>query len=428
MGGGLVSLTIHPGQATGSVRAPGSKSVTHRALMLAAVANGGTIHGPLWSQDTLATLDGIRAMGLKVIATNTEAVIRGGQLGPAAIDCRNSGTTLRLLTAIAATLDGTSTLSGDASLETRPMGPLAEALEQLGAEVTCHGKDGRPPVEVTGPADGGTARIQGDVSSQFISGLLLAGIRMPQGTEVELTTELTSRPYAELTARMMQEIGVEVETTENGFTVDPADLGAVRLTVPGDYSAAAFPLVAGALTGGELTVHGLIEDSGQGDEALLEILETFGCRLERDGDSVTLVDADLAPAEVDLGDHPDLFPPLAVLATGCTGKTVLHGAPHLRHKESDRITAMVEGLTALGAKVQARDDGATIEGSSLTGGVVEAHDDHRIQMALAVAALTADAPVTIEGPADVHAVSYPRFTDHLRDLGIEVDVQEDETA
>lgn len=421
-----MSITIHPGRASGDLRAPGSKSVTHRALLLAAIANGGTVHDPLWSQDTLATLAGIRAMGLKVIATKNEAVVRGGRLGPSQLDCKNSGTTLRLLTGIAATVDGTSTLTGDASLEQRPMGPLAEALEQLGAEVTCQGKDDRPPVEVTGPATGGTARIQGDISSQFISALLLAGTRMPKGADVELTTELTSRPYAELTVRMMREIGIDVTTTGTGFEVQPADLGAVRLQVPGDYSAAAFPLVAGALTGGELTVHGLIEDSGQGDEALLDILTSFGCRLDRDGDSVTLVEADLIPAEVDLGDHPDLFPPLAVLATGCPGKTVLHGAPHLRHKESDRIQAMVEGLGALGAKIEARDDGATIEGSTLTGGTVDAHEDHRIQMALAVAGLTADSPVTIEGPSDVHAVSYPGFLEDLRELGVDVDVQEED--
>ena len=421
-----MSITIHPGQVGGTVPAPGSKSVTHRALLLTLLTRGGTIRNPLWSEDTLATLGALKAFGLKAVATTEEAVIRGEPPHAGDIDAANSGTTLRLTTGLAATLPGTSRLTGDASLSKRPMGPLVDALNQLGAEATCHGEDGRPPITVTGPAQGGTAKIRGDVSSQFISALLMAGPRCSDGVTVHLTSELTSRPYAELTIAMMRTAGFTVEVLDEGWHVPAQRPPAVHLEVPGDYSACAFPLVAAAITGGKVTVTNLPEASGQGDEAILNILTTFGCKLTREDDAVTLHEAELTAAEIDLGDTPDLFPPLATLAACTPGETRLHGAPHLAHKESDRIQAMTEGLSALGAKIQPTEDGAIIQGGSLSGGTVQHHHDHRIQMALAVAALVADGPVTIQGPDDVHAVSYPAFLDHLTHLGIQVDRSDQE--
>lgn len=419
-----MSVTVHPGAVDGTVRAPGSKSVTHRALLLAMLGGGGSVRDPLWSADTLATLGAVRAFGAECIATRSEAVVRGGELTGAAIDAGNSGTTLRLATAIAATLPGTSRLSGDASLSKRPMGPLVEALVSLGAEAACEGRNGRPPVTVTGPIEGGKATLPGDVSSQFVSGLLLAGPRCPKGLEIALSTPLASAPYVAMTIGLMRGQGLTVEETEAGYAVPHQPIGNARIQVPGDYSAAAFPLVAGALTGGSVTVTNLPPASGQGDEALLDHLGAFGCSLERQDDAVTLLGAELRPANVDLGDTPDLFPPLAVLAAAAPGKSRLHGAPQLRIKESDRIQAMCEGLAALSIDVVPTEDGATLEGGTVKGGVVASHGDHRIQMAFAVAALAAESAITIEGPDDAHAVSYPAFLDHLRTLGAEVDISE----
>ena len=415
-----MSVTVHPGSFSGTFPVPASKSATHRALFLALLGRGGTIQAPLWSADTLASLRAIQAYGAKAVATADELVVRQADLQAAAIDAANAGTTLRLATAVAALCDGTSTLTGDDSLVQRPLGGLTDALEQIGARATCLGKQGRPPAEVTGPARGGPVAIAGDVSSQYVSALLLIGPRLPDGLDLTLTTDLRSAPYVALTIRMMAQAGLTVERTKGGFRVEPQEQRAVRLRVPGDYSAAAFPLVAGALTGGTVTLTGLEPESGQGDEALLDHLSAFGCTLERDGQEVTLTDATLQACELDLGDTPDLFPALAVLAAHAPGRTRLFGAPHLRDKESDRIAAVTEGLAALAITCEATADGAIIEGGQFTGGTVRTHGDHRIQMAFAIAALAAKGPVTLDGPADAHAVSYPTFFEQLAGANIVV--------
>ncbi len=423
-----MSLTIHPSTVEGAVAAPPSKSVTHRALFLGLSGRGGTVHDPLWSKDTLASLRAVQALGCKAVATQTEAVLGAPQRQAATIDAANSGTTLRLATALAALSPGTSRLSGDTSLNQRPMGPLVDALTQLGAEATCLGEDGRPPVELTGPITGDAAKLPGDVSSQFISALLLAAPNLPDGLTLELTTPLRSAPYVDLTIRMLQEAGVQVEGTQNAFVVDPQPLEPVRVHVPGDYSGAAFPLVTGAITGSAITVTNLPPDSGQGDEAVVEILEGFGVEIQRERDTLAVQSTSLTPAKVDLADNPDLFPPLAVLAACCPGTSTFHGAPHLKDKESDRIAAMVDGLTALGIDAQAHDDGATITGGPIASGTVESHGDHRIQMAFAIAGLVADGPVTIQGPDDAHAVSYPAFLQQLTHLGAKLERSQEATS
>lgn len=423
-----MTLTVHPGQVAGTTRAPPSKSITHRALIGSLVAGGGTVAGPLWSEDTTATLEAVRAFGTQVIATDVEAVFRGAPLTPATIDAGNSGTTLRLATGVAALVDGTTTLTGDESLEARPMGPLADALEQLGATVTFQAADGQAPLEVTGPATGGHAKMPGDVSSQFVSALLMAAPLMPDGLTLELSTPLTSAPYVDLTIRTLDQLGVTVDREDDRFEVAPQDPQPTRLAVPGDYSAAAFGLVAGAIAGGLVTVTNLPEDTGQGDARITGILDAFGCPTTRDGDTVTAEGSQPTGARVDLGDTPDLFPPLAALAAVADGETVLEGAPHLKDKESDRIDAMVTGLTELGIEAEARDDGARIVGGTVEGGTVHSHGDHRIQMAFAVLALAAEAPVTIEGPLDAHAVSYPGFLDALGALGATVETPDTEPS
>lgn len=422
-----MTVTVHPSDVQGTTPAPPSKSVTHRALFGALIAGGGTIPRPLWSEDTKATLAALRAFGAQVIATDVEAVVRAPSPQAAEIDAQNSGTTLRLATAIAALADGTSRLTGDDSLLERPIGPLVDALEQLGATARCR-KSGKPPVEVTGPIEGGKAAMPGDVSSQFVSGLLLAAPRMPDGLTLELTTPLTSAPYVDLTVGTLEQLGVTVERDGDTFRVEPQTPHRAKLPIPGDYSAAAFGLVAGAIAGGPVTVTNLARDSAQGDRAVGEILERFGCPVDRDGDTLTVQQADPEGARVDLGDTPDLFPPLAALAAVSEGETVLEGAPHLKDKESDRIQAMVDGLTALGVDATALDDGARITGGPVAGGTVDNRGDHRIQMAFAVVALAADEPVTIEGPTQAHAVSYPGFLDALEDLGATIERHDEEGA
>jgi 3-phosphoshikimate 1-carboxyvinyltransferase len=419
-------LTVEPGPAEATVPAPRSKSVTHRALFAALVAGGGTVATPLWSEDTRASLRAVLGFGVDAVATDREAVLRGGRLTPTEVDAANSGTTLRFAAAVAALAEGSTTLTGDASLAQRPVGPLVDALEQLGADADC--EDGTPPVTVTGPATGGKASLPGDVSSQFVSALLLAAPRLPEGLALEVDGPLVSRPYVDLTLDTLDALGVPVAEQAHGddvvFHVEPTDLRPAHLAVPGDYSGAAFPLVAGALAGGPVTVTGLEPGSRQGDAAVLDHLERFDAEVRRDGEAVTARADGLEATRIDLADTPDLFPPLSALAARAEGTTVLENAPHLRDKETDRIAAMVDGLQRLGVDATAREDGAEITGGPVEGGTVDGRGDHRVQMAFAVLGLAAEGPVAVEGAPRAFEVSYPGFLDALRDLEAEVQLEE----
>lgn len=417
-----MSLIVHPGPVKGTTRAPSSKSVTHRALFLALAERGGTVEAPLWSRDTQASHAAIRALGCKTLATREEIVVRAARpITSASVDADNSGTTLRLATAMAALAQGTSTLQGDESLNRRPMAPLVEALNQLGANARCLGEEGTPPVEVEGPVAGGQATVDASRSSQFVTALLLAAPRMPEGLRLTVEDELASKPYVDLTCRVLEEAGVDVQVDPPTYTVEPHERRAVHVTVPGDYSAAAFPLSAGAATGGRVTVANLPSDTGQGDERLLELLEAFGVEVEREDGAVRVSGRASEPVELDLENNPDLFPPLAALAATVEGTSRLTGAPHLRDKESDRIAAMVEGLQELGVQAEPLEGGAQIQGGILTGGTVDALGDHRVQMAFVVAGLAAQQPVTIEGPTRAHEVSYPNFLEAFGRLGARIE-------
>lgn len=415
-----MTLTVAPGAVTGTTRAPRSKSVTHRALFLALLAGEGEVRHPLLGEDTLATVDAIEAFGASVSRSPDAVSIDGVRLAPAEIDVRNSGTTLRIATAVAALCDGPSRLTGDASIRGRPMAPLVEALGALGAEASCLGEAGTPPVEVAGPAPGGAATVDASVSSQFVTALSLIGPRLPDGLALRYGADAVSRPYIELTHRLLAEAGVTLEADDGAVRIPPQAIAPVSIAVPGDYSAAAFPLVAGAMTGGRVRVEGLPPDTAQGDAGIVELLREFGVGTARAGSTVRVEGRATTPAAIDLGPTPDLFPPLAALAASVEGTTELTGASHLRAKESDRIAAMVEGLGRLGVEAEALADGARIRGGTPTGGSVSSHDDHRIQMALALVGLVASGPVTVTGRPDVHRVSYPGFPAVLAGLGADV--------
>jgi len=419
-----MSLTVRPGPVEGTTRAPSSKSVTHRGMFFALAAGGGTVSQPLWSEDTRASHDAILGFGAKTVATRTELVVRGAHLAPAEIDVANSGTTLRIATAIAALCEGESVIAGDGSLNERPMGPLADALASLGADVDLD-PDGTPPVRIAGPVHGGSTSVDATASSQYVTALLLAAPLMPEGLELEVKGEIASKPYVDLTCRVLEDAGVTIERGPDTFAIEPQDLEAAHVAVPGDYSAAAFPLVAAAITGGHVTVTNLPEDTGQGDERIAELIGRFGAPVEREAEALTVTGKATQPADVDLSDNPDLFPALAVLAATVEGTSELTGAPHLRDKESDRIEAMVEGLNELGVETEALDGGARIQGGLLSGGNVDGRGDHRIQMAFAVAGLAAQQPVTVTGPTDAHAVSYPEFPSVMDRLGAKIDTNPD---
>ncbi len=416
-------LEVSRSTVKGVVEAPPSKSYTHRAIILAGLARGeSVIRGPLLSEDTLATLRGMEQFGTMVRRDGSDLIVRGGSLrAPASeIDCGNSGTTLRLLTGIASLLPSTVTLTGDASLQQRPMRPLLNALSEMGVSAASARNDGMAPLVIRGPNKGRWTHVKGDISSQFISSLLISSALKELDTEIVLTSALRSRPYVEITMHMMELFGGRCRETKSGFHVPGGQTYRPRsMTIPGDYSSAAYPLAAAALTG-KVTVKGLGADDRQGDSRVIDILAAFGAKMRRDGDRVTAESGDLIANDVDLGDSPDLFPILAVVATQATGVSRLYGAGHLKHKESDRIRATVSFLKAMGADIEEREDGCEVRGPTpLKGRSVETMGDHRIMMAEAVAALVADG-TTIISESSSPAISYPSFVNDLRRLGASI--------
>lgn len=415
-----------PSMVAGRIRAPPSKSYTHRAVLLAALSGGPCrIARPLLSEDTEATIAGVQAFGTEVVRRDDGLVISSNGLRSpeGEVDARNSGTTIRLLSGVAALVDGPSLLTGDASLRKRPMGPLLDALIGLGAQCRSLGENGCPPVEIRGPMRGGEISIPGFVSSQFISSLLIACPMAPEFTSVRVLPPLRSEPYVDVTIHMLSRFGVGAQVASDWFYIPgrqsyrPTDFA-----VPGDFSSASFPLVAAAITDGDVTVEGLDAWMPQGDRRVLRLLETFGAAVDVRSDRVRVHGGALKGQTIDIGDTPDLFPILAVLATRAEGESRFVNGEHLRLKESDRIASTVAFLGAMGADVRGTRDGCIVRGPSrLHEAFVESLGDHRILMAAAVAGLVADGPVDISDPS-CYRVSYPSFLEDFRTLGADFEV------
>lgn len=360
------------------------------------------------------------AFGADITRTSDGLQISAGPLhaSDAPIDARNSGTTLRFLSGVASLLLGPTLLTGDASLRKRPMGPLLDALERLGAQAGSLGGDGRPPVKVQGVIRGGQASVPGFISSQFLSSLLIACPLAANPSEIRIVPPIRSEPYVSMTRRAMRAFGVEVDLTKNSVRIEggqsytPTDVD-----IPGDFSSAAFPLVAAAITDGDVTVEGLDADSPDGDTRIVDLLRSFGARVDTLPNRVRVRSGDLVGQTVDVGGTPDLFPVLAVLATQADGETRFVHGDHLHLKESDRIAATVSMLRALGGHAAPTADGCVVDGPQrLHGGFIDTRGDHRMLMAAAVAGLTASGPLDLSDPW-CFQVSYPSFLDDMRALG-----------
>lgn len=411
-------MRINPGEVGGTVTAPPSKSHTHRAIFLSSMADGeSVVHAPLLSADTLSSCDAMRAFGARIEVDGTELIINGGGLDAkgGTIDVGNSGTTLRLLSGLASLFPQRTVIDGDSSLRTRPMGPLLQALTEMGAE--CSSNDGRPPVTIKGPLQGREVSIEGGISSQFISSLLLAGGLREGRTMVNIQGPMSSRPYVDITISMMGRFGAKVHTSPSSFTTDGGGYHPHDYRVPGDFSSAAFPLVAGAIAG-DVKVTGLDHEDLQGDRAILDILKAFGADVSIGEGWARARRGELSATDVDLGDTPDLFPIVSVLAANAEGTSRLFNAKHLRFKESDRIATSVAMLKVMGADVTATDDGCIVRGGRpLGGGTIETHGDHRIMMAGFIAGINGSRPTEIKCN-DEHKVSYPLFLEHMGQLGV----------
>ncbi|MDR2854862.1 MAG: 3-phosphoshikimate 1-carboxyvinyltransferase [Methanomicrobiales archaeon] len=409
----------------GSVCSVPSKSSTHRAFILASLSHGSShIINPLEGKDTQATRKVLSAMGVSFekedVGWRVES--EGIKAPLKMLDCENSGTTLRIMTGVSSLLDEKVVLTGDDSLKKRPMSPLLSSLERLKVACGSVNLDGCAPVFVNGPMIGEETEIRGDISSQFISSLLIACPLKEDNTNITLTSPLTSAPYVDMTISMMGTFGVSCKREDERFIVPGDQAYSPRsYTVPGDYSAAAFPLAAGALSG-SVTVQGLDPEDIQGDRKIIEILKNFGADVKVRGWDVTVSKGALKGCMVDMASVPDLFPIVATVATQAEGETILFNAKHLRYKESDRIATVTEFLQNMGAHIKEKEDGCVIEGPSrLKGTTVDTYGDHRVMMASAIAATIADGRTIIED-GNCHEVSYPSFKEDLLSLGAAVEL------
>jgi len=411
----------------GTVTAPPSKSYTHRAIIIGSLAKGGSIiQNPLISDDTMASVEACRKIGaeIKIFDKNKKIQITGisGKLKTPkeVIDVRNSGTTLRIMTSIGGLCRGKVILTGDESIRRRPMQPLLDALEQLGVRTTS--VDGKPPVTVQGPLKGGDCRIRGDISSQFISGLLISAPLATNDTKIEIITELKSKPYIDLTLDVIKKFDGRIEVKNNNFYVNGNQTykgGIYR--IEGDYSSAAFILAAAALTESEVTIKNLLRDSKQGDRRIIEILKNMGVDLKtKENELIIKGDGKLSGIEIDLSQNPDLVPIVSVLGSFAKGKTIIKNVEHLRYKECDRLKAMSNELEKMGARIKEGRDYLWIKGiKSLKGARVHGWNDHRVVMALAIAGLRAEGETNID-TAESISVSFPEFVDCLRQLGADL--------
>jgi len=409
---------IEPGQIAGTIEAPPSKSMTQRAVIAAALAEGQSeVLAASRCDDALASFGAARALGAVVEELEGRVLVRGRVNPPSeVIQCGESGLCLRMVSAVAALFDRPMRLEASGSLRKRPVSMIAEALTQLGAR--CETDQGLPPVRVQGPLRAGHISVDGSVSSQLITGLLMALPCCAEDSVVEVR-ELKSKPYIQMTLALLSDFGVDVRPnpTLSEFKVPGGQrYHAARYHVEGDWSGAAFPLVAGAIAG-KVTVKNLALGSKQADRVVLDALKAAGAAVKAVGVSVIVERAWLRGFQADLTHCPDLFPPLAALACHCEGETVLSGATRLKHKESDRATALVKELGAIGGQLHIDGDRMVINGGPIKGGRVESHGDHRIAMAAAIAALLAEGPVDIEGEGCV-SKSYPDFFERLEELRV----------
>ena len=417
-----MDITIRNSSLDGSVRAPPSKSLTHRALFCAALAEGQSqIHSPLACDDTLATAEAISKLGVRTSWNGEEVqVIRKGELEEPSseIFCAESGTTLRFVTAICATTPHWTHISGGASLLQRPVASLGTALGQIGAD--CETNRGYPPVHVKGPIQGGPVEVPGDISSQYVSALLLAAPLARNPVEITVTERLESRAYVRMTMAVQSKFGVQIDAAEDmtRFHSENQAYCASDVAVEGDWSSAAFLLAASAIAGERVVVRSLPQDTNQADQSLLDILKRMNVRVNTDQDSVSVEKSQLDPIEVDVSDSPDLFPVVCALCAVADGVSTVTGIRRLRIKESNRVVAMSNGLKEMGVKTRESHDSLTISGGEPRKATIDPHHDHRIAMAFGALGLCTDEVKIVD--AECVGKSYPSFWKDLRALGADV--------
>lgn len=410
---------------SGTISCPPNKSYSHRAIFLASLANGkSTLRNVLLSRDTLATVNACKSFGAKIEINGSIVTVEGSEkISPQTleIDASNSGTTIRIATAIAALSDKTITLTGDSSLKKRPMQPLLDALKQLG--VQCTSTDGKPPVTVKGISDGGVTHIAGSISSQFISALLIAGPKMKNGITLEIDGDLVSKPYLDSTIATMKKFGVTVDAIApyKKYNVSNQKYKSHDFVVPSDFSSIALLLSAAVLVGENMVIDASLGDLPQGDREILSYLERLGVKINV-GEKITIVSPKLLNGgRFDLSNNPDLLPPMAILALKTSKPIEIYNVKHARFKETDRIAILAKELAKIGIIVTEKEDGLILESpKALKSAELESADDHRLFMAFSIAGMfVGDCTVTDPDSVDV---SYPTFVEDMKKIGANITI------
>jgi len=421
-----MKFKVRPSTLSGVIAVPPSKSHTIRAAVIASLAKGkSTIHNPLVSADTLACVDCLRQLGAK-IELGPEWVIEGFAGKPVVPDqplnVKNSGTTMNFLIAVAALADGEIEITGDESIQRRPVLPLLKAIKMMGApRAESLGNKGCPPVAIRGRMAGGSATVEG-VSSQYVSAILLTAPLLRKSTQLKVV-RLYEKPYVDMTLAWVRKMGLEItKQGRNNFEI----LGGqgyfgFETRVASDFSTAAFPLIGALITGdSSVLIKGLDMMDTQGDKRVFDIVKEMGAPIEVEGNGIRVKSSSLEGMEIDLNEIPDALPAMAVLACFAEGETRLINVPQARIKETDRIKVMCEELKKMGANIEELDDGLKIRQSRLTGAEVDGHGDHRVVMALTLAGMAASGETTV-ATAESAGVTFPEFFERMKVLGADIE-------
>lgn len=414
-------MKILPSKLKGEINIIASKSYAHRLLICAALSDSPTrIKITSLNDDIRATIKALSAFGTKVeIDKSTITVTPASPVKTHAfINCMESGSTLRFMLPVAAMICKYSMFIGSGKLPNRPILPLIEVMRQNGAIV----KNDRLPLSVSAKLKGGIYKLGGDISSQFVSGLMFALVLAEGDSQIHITGKLESKLYVDMTIKALMDFGIKIKAESYGYYIKGGQKykSPGIASVEGDWSSAAFFLAAGALSG-PVTVLGLNDDSLQPDKKIVDYLKQFGAQVEAQNNRITVTKKELHGINIDISQTPDLFPILSIIASVSTGRTVFSNCKRLRYKESDRLESTYKMLKSLGADAEIVNDSMVVNGiNCLKGSVVDGFNDHRIVMSAAIASLICDSPVTINDENAINK-SYPEFFEHFTKLGGKID-------
>ena len=419
---------VEKSEISGQIVCPPNKSYTHRAIFLGSLAgNNSKIENILRSADTEATIETCKKFGAQIETENSSIIVKESikfdTIVVPEINTENSGTTIRIASGIASLFSEEIILTGDSSLQKRPMQPLLDALTSIGAQ--CDSTDGNPPIKIKGKILGGDVTIPGNFSSQFISALLISGPLTEKGINLSIEGNLVSKPYLDATIATMRKFGVTVQTLipYKRYNVSPQIYKESAFTVPIDFSSLALLLSATVLIGNEITIKGNIGNLPQGDEVFIDILEQLGVIVNISDEEIKIKSPEkLLGGKFDLSNSPDLLPPLAILSLNSSEPIEIVNVKHARLKETDRISIIARELKKIGIKIDEKEDGMVLQSSgSLNGAELNSENDHRLFMSFCIAGMYVGNCIVTD-PESVN-VSYPNFIEEMNRLGANIQIQ-----